>query len=209
MRGRPHARNRSRAAAGTTPAYAGKTKESMVCASIPRDHPRVCGEDFGQLFAVVPDWGPPPRMRGRPASEVTAVVILGTTPAYAGKTPDGINPCQWWGDHPRVCGEDKRGSFCRMSSKGPPPRMRGRQRRLVLLANPLGTTPAYAGKTLRCVWRVSGGRDHPRVCGEDENVLDISGAMPGPPPRMRGRPHCHYVYWGSEGTTPAYAGKTP
>ena len=51
-----------------------------------------------------------------------------------------------------------------------------------------GITPAYAGKRKILAENGTGGRDHPRLCGEkaDENVKS----------------------WLSRGITPAYAGKS-
>ena len=86
--------------------------------------------------------------------------------------------------------------------------MRGRRGLLNLRFQLAGTTPAYAGKTEVECPSGTGGRDHPRVCGEDCSSIALRSRAAGPPPRMRGRLHRgeEFVFW--VGTTPAYAGKT-
>ena len=72
----------------------------------------------------------------------------------------------------------------------------------------LGITPAYAGKSLWSgsvrvwVW------DHPRVCGEKVAVCHDHASGVGSPPRMRGKEEGHPRSQGSQGITPAYAGKS-
>ncbi len=70
------------------------------------------------------------------------------TPAYAGKTllrrVDGAGR----EDHPRVCGKDSKLPSVSFNIGGSPPRMRERRTVYALLLDPLGITPAYAGKTL-------------------------------------------------------------
>ena len=70
-----------------------------------------------------------------------------------------------------------------------------------------GITPAYAGKSCCPILRLACTRDHPRVCGEEENVGHTYKKRLGSPPRMRGREkqkNCPLV---SVRITPAYAGK--
>ena len=51
-------------------------------------------------------------------------------------------------------------------------------------------------------------RDHPRVCGKDDNMKEQLLGETGSPPRMRERLNLYTTDWGDEGITPAYAGKT-
>ena len=65
-------------------------------------------------------------MRGKVVSDVPEFVIVGITPACAGKrvrgTPDSINDK----DHPRVCGEKYLRRKHSTGSAGSPPRVRGK-----------------------------------------------------------------------------------
>ena len=87
------------------PAYAGKSKIRRKGRWQHRDHPRVCGEktQIGQV--VHPDWGSPPRMRGKEVGVSGDGLQLGITPAYAGKSPTAKQRGILRRDHPRVCGE--------------------------------------------------------------------------------------------------------
>ena len=51
-----------------TPADAGKTHTSRVCAHVAKDHPRGCGENPLLLSLLSSPAGSPPRMRGKPRS---------------------------------------------------------------------------------------------------------------------------------------------
>ena len=89
-----------------------------------------------------------------------------------------------------------------------PPRMRGKGVIDVLVPEPFGITPAYAGKSLRhsltayILW------DHPRVCGEKSKYrLQINWWL-GSPPRMRGKEQAAVQMGVRLGITPAYAGKS-
>ena len=71
--------------------------------------------------------------------------------------------------------------------RGSPPRMRGKVPHIQLETELTGITPACAGKR---PWWCSGrrsGRDHPRVCGEKPREFRQLHAIPGSPPRVRGK----------------------
>ena len=69
-------------------------------------------------------------------------------------------------------------------------------------------TPAYARKTA-VGWNRSGIEwEHPRVCGENVNMVIDRAYCTGTPPRMRGKPIFLLGVWWEIGNTPAYAGKT-
>ena len=67
----PHARGRhahfedASGATGITPACAGKTIHDLDQSLTQRDHPRMRGEDFGNLPPHVKAAGSPPHARGR------------------------------------------------------------------------------------------------------------------------------------------------
>ena len=70
---------------GITPACAGKRRAEMKIIHCDGDHPRVRGEKLrGQRTEVKPV-GSPPRARGKASSSGVAVIVLGITPACAGK----------------------------------------------------------------------------------------------------------------------------
>ena len=85
--------------------------------------------------------------------------------------------------------------------------MRGKGVSQVLAAEPLGITPAYAGKRLDLLNILATAWDHPRVRGEKPccNVNPVGST--GSPPRMRGKGWTWDAEAGEYGITPAYAGK--
>ena len=89
-----------------TPACAGKTQCFIRNRTFPKDHPRVCGENFPEINSVAIVGGSPPRVRGKLTYLHSVIVDLRITPACAGKTnniPFLHVACE---DHPRVCGEN-------------------------------------------------------------------------------------------------------
>ena len=69
---------------------------------------------------------------------------------------------------------------------GSSPRMRGTLYYCRYRGSLRGIIPAYAGNTDPNT--VSGyvARDHPRVCGEHDLLVEVDGVLPGSSPRMRG-----------------------
>ena len=68
-----------------TPACAGKSCQLKHRFALLRDHPRVCGEK-PKSFAAVAEWeGSPPRVRGKGKRARIFCVVMGITPACAGK----------------------------------------------------------------------------------------------------------------------------
>ena len=193
---------------GNTPACAGKTWGEQPVQPLPREHPRVRGEDTHDERFLSVGLGTPPRARGRPSREREAEVLAGNTPACAGKTL-GSRPHQTSDrEHPRVRGEDSSAAQPSADRTGTPPRARGRPNTPSLGLGDAGNTPACAGKTA-CFGRwLLMLREHPRVRGEDDPFLVRRSIRSGTPPRARGRHHglpaAHLPY----GNTPACAGKT-
>ena len=207
MRGRDNSRRPSTNGGGITPAYAGKRHGLRSGPHAVQDHPRVCGEEFRQRLYERDKKGSPPRMRGRVANAVIALIAARITPAYAGKSVRGIRTEAPRGDHPRVCGEENTRKFQNWERRGSPPRMRGRVRSMMREIVSAGITPAYAGKSSFPAALSAPARDHPRVCGEELLVLHTSFLIPGSPPRMRGRVNSGAIHEFRSGITPAYAGK--
>ena len=111
-------------------------------------------------------------------------------------------------DHPRVCGEKLRCCMRWQIRRGSPPRMRGKDAKVLIMLPLRGITPAYAGKRPCTRYSQKGTRDHPRVCGEKSTGHVKPFGRTGSPPRMRGTAlaalAAHLAAW----ITPAYAGKS-
>ena len=148
---------RGKEAAGTwehwrtriTPAYAGKSFAYCSCNVSDWDHPRVCGEKLRISARLCIVMGSPPRMRGKAQQFQEQVEVAGITPAYAGKRESCQKASENSTDHPRVCGEKGNSGKSGSSSKGSPPRMRGKVIHQCKDFQQDGITPAYAGKRLK------------------------------------------------------------
>ena len=86
--------------------------------------------------------------------------------------------------------------------------MRGKGVVDVLVSEPLGITPAYAGKRGSGSLPRSCRRDHPRVCGKKVTVIRSQTINEGSPPRVRGKGTLRELKRFSSGITPACAGKS-
>ena len=159
------------------------------------------------LETVGPMLGSPPRMRGKGAKATAKAQAARITPAYAGKRTRGESMAKRTRDHPRVCGEKKNMLMAMGYNTGSPPRMRGKGSRCRTLQHRHRITPAYAGKSGSTPWSRSPPQDHPRVCGEKQNICLTRFLMAGSPPRMRGKVSRNELWALQYGITPAYAGK--
>ena len=154
-----------------TPACAGNRPFMYVAGYGMKDHPRVCGEQFGRHIPASRQRGSPPRVRGTAILYQFHRLFQGITPACAGNSKIKLH---WWTfleDHPRVCGEQSP-SGCKLCTfLGSPPRVRGTVLCLLQTESPCRITPACAGNS---PWQERGAgknRDHPRVCGEQHELL--------------------------------------
>ena len=88
-----------------TPACAGKRRSCFLRLFPKWDHPRVCGEKMpcGPCSPLGP--GSPPRVRGKDFLTHLKILLVGITPACAGKSRQRQPLNMWVRDHPRVCGE--------------------------------------------------------------------------------------------------------
>ena len=207
MRGKGGATIRRVKPHGITPAYAGKRPDCSCHCSRFWDHPRVCGEKAGQAYYRAPARGSPPRMRGKAIQGHPLPLECGITPAYAGKSVRIAPVFITHRDHPRVCGEKRFSAVFQRAMSGSPPRMRGKEDRVLRGVLRVGITPAYAGKRAWFSYCGCQDRDHPRVCGEKALSTFSSRKYSGSPPRMRGKVLCGRSSGGRHGITPAYAGK--
>ena len=91
---------------------------------------------------------------------------------------------------------------------GSSPRMRGTRSRHARGLPGHGIIPAYAGNTADSFKSVAMMLDHPRVCGEHEDVTTEQIVQTGSSPRMRGTLGAGYLPVQPYGIIPAYAGNT-
>ena len=207
VRGKAPRPSPSRPSRRITPACAGKRPRFLWQPGRLWDHPRVCGEKprfCGQADLVR---GSPPRVRGKGWRTVAEALMIGITPACAGKSRLQGSNLQLPGDHPRVCGEKNPSSRTVQDVEGSPPRVRGKGLHVRQYLCCVGITPACAGKS-----GLQGGaaprlRDHPRVCGEKASGGCGYSCPAGSPPRVRGKVSIFRKPFGVLRITPACAGK--
>ena len=147
-------------------------------------------------------------MRGKHRSRADRRDVYGITPAHAGKTQTGVRVPFQRRDHPRACGENVFARHSGISGVGSPPRMRGKQLRLLHADVRYGITPAHAGKTAVDAAAARNSMDHPRACGENGVARAFQPVRKGSPPRMRGKHYRARRARQRSGITPAHAGKT-
>ena len=85
-------------------------------------------------------------MRGKAGAAQRSLSPSRITPACAGKSHVFPRSAQVQWDHPRVCGEKKKAEEMGATTKGSPPRVRGKAFHPVGRDVGVGITPAYAGK---------------------------------------------------------------
>ena len=152
--------------------------------------------------------GSPPHMRGKGRCLWFCKLVLGITPAYAGKRKICLWPWATTQDHPRICGEKPHSVLVDPVCVGSPPHMRGKGRATTARVAHTGITPAYAGKSLLYHFFRDFARDHPRICGEKCRIIYVLVSKPGSPPHMRGKVCVASELARYSGITPAYAGKS-
>ena len=107
-----------------------------------------------------------------------------------------------------MCGENVKGNNVLDSSKGSPPRVRGKRRKPSAPVLYVGITPACAGKTVKARANSLATQDHPRVCGENALYAQQIEKVSGSPPRVRGKLRAINGISPCIRITPACAGKT-
>ena len=172
---------------GITPAWAGKSKYNQLTRGHFQDHPRVGGEKDVLHFLYTIGLGSPPRGRGKAPCPKCGCPLIRITPAWAGKSKLILEVGEDLRDHPRVGGEKPISILLTLSRSGSPPRGRGKVFRENVVGNPLGITPAWAGKSRRPCGKHGGTEDHPRVGGEKRKRRAASSISWGSPPRGRGK----------------------
>ena len=146
-------------------------------------------------------------MRGKGLAKKCVSLLLGITPAYAGKRISSARRSPPDTDHPRLCGEKGNLQRCPDGTMGSPPPMRGKAEMRRPESDNRGITPAYAGKSFRLHFWRSYEQDHPRLCGEKTSCTVLIQHAGGSPPPMRGKGLCIHKFLCCCRITPAYAGK--
>ena len=208
MRGKPRRQKILRPPPRNIPAYAGKTSVSIMMRHVPREHPRVCGENTHSQDQRKEKKGTSPRMRGKRAQSRSYAYSIGNIPAYAGKTPAPASATAATKEHPRVCGENLPSDKIQEAFTGTSPRMRGKRSNPACLRTNSGNIPAYAGKTHGLPALSPYLAEHPRVCGENFDSRLERVNREGTSPRMRGKPAPSASSSPPNRNIPAHAGKT-
>ena len=112
--------------------------------------------------------------------------LNGITPACAGTTSALCSSLISFRDHPRMCGDHSCNCTSSTVSRGSPPHVRGPL--AISCIPPLweGITPACAGTTISLALWTGFLRDHPRMCGDHQEIGEIKPFFPGSPPHVRG-----------------------
>ena len=173
-----------------------------------RAYPRWCGEHEPLLQARQLHEGLPPLVRGALALPLDALPVLRPTPAGAGSTASGSEPCPRRWAYPRWCGEHVNDSIGELSADGLPPLVRGALDDQQSRQGVVGPTPAGAGSTCCESWPTQRPGAYPRWCGEHTMPCQMVASRMGLPPLVRGAPT--NTLWLLLGTrpTPAGAGST-
>ena len=150
MRGKVSMKTPLRIFLGITPAYAGKSHPPEFPGSAQWDHPRICGEKPSAACQLCKLTGSPPHMRGKVTISSIRRMETGITPAYAGKS-----------GHARQLA---------LRAEGSPPHMRGKAFSTPKKNMVSRITPAYAGKSRLVRIEPERRGDHPRICGEKQEL---------------------------------------
>ena len=110
---------------GIIPACAGSTQRPMRSRTARWDHPRMCGEHFGQHRLHARLQGSSPHVRGARLPPQSYRPPTGIIPACAGSTYRLQSNRQENRDHPRMCGEHFLDGLTDMAKKGSSPHVRG------------------------------------------------------------------------------------
>ena len=166
----------------------------------------MCGEQNKPLDISKTYLGSPPRVRGTVACAAPRFRVRRITPACAGNRGPARGDLLRCSDHPRVCGEQETAAVYEDWQAGSPPRVRGTGYSFSPSRTNLGITPACAGNSPAAGRQALTEEDHPRVCGEQQQLACACCYHTGSPPRVRGTGLHLKTVLGAVGITPACAG---
>ena len=165
------------------------------------------GEKCPERLKTASALGSPPHGRGKVGGMISGALVMRITPAWAGKSFNGVshNVPPW--DHPRMGGE--KSMVCPRSDPGTgsPPHGRGKASDERNSKEIRRITPAWAGKRRPSTLGCAASGDHPRMGGEKAGNVLQNTPCSGSPPHGRGK-----AIWGPSSLwrvriTPAWAGK--
>ena len=170
-----------------TPAWAGKSTGGTDAGESAWDHPRMGGEKSRYLRLFSAGAGSPPHGRGKGPWGRPCVLLLGITPAWAGKRPGLALLLPRAGDHPRMGGEKFMRSLSFPRGGGSPPHGRGKEvfSSFAIIVHRI--TPAWAGKSNCYYLSPRANLDHPRMGGEKAAEMKALDETGGSPPHGRGK----------------------
>ncbi len=147
VRGARAGRARPAGPSGIIPACAGSTLTPATSRCTSGDHPRMCGEHYGDSDFVNELEGSSPHVRGARFIKSATQDAVGIIPACAGSTVEQLFLTTVIGDHPRMCGEHTDlGKIVRVQW-GSSPHVRGAPYRQAVFRHRAGIIPACAGST--------------------------------------------------------------
>ena len=209
----PHARGKGYSgviftfAIRITPARAGKSYGAGKDAGGYKDHPRTRGEKLSSSGVALSNLGSPPHARGKVGMPFLCRVIVGITPARAGKSYSSDRHAVPLEDHPRTRGEKLSSNSGFTSLSGSPPHARGKGGSPECPCGARRITPARAGKRHEERTGNCGCWDHPRTRGEKAPVSGSMLPLKPSPPHARGKGYDRPEGIHLCGITPARAGK--
>ena len=149
-------------------------------------HPRVCGEQFILIAVRAVAFGSSPRVRGTVHNAAGRNGTNRFIPACAGNRPPTSPLRNTATVHPRVCGEQLRGSVAVLRPCGSSPRVRGTADSRLIGIVELRFIPACAGNSREVTEDHRDAPVHPRVCGEQCSFVVSVICSGGSSPRVRG-----------------------
>ena len=192
---------------GIIPAGAGRRGTGQGLRPADGDHPRGCGEKRSRMLLMEMSRGSSPRVRGEARMTQRTIASSGIIPAGAGRSGHETLLLGDDGDHPRGCGEKRRGRKWARRRWGSSPRVRGEVVDNQHHFDGLGIIPAGAGRRrVLGVFLVVHG-DHPRGCGEKSTISMASLMRRGSSPRVRGEEARYPGPHRPRGIIPAGAGR--
>ncbi len=194
---------------GLIPARAGRTSSMRHWPRQSPAHPRSCGADVTWLAYASQVCGSSPLVRGGLLSFCYGPLVAGLIPARAGRTLDRFPFRACPRAHPRSCGADGLKMAKATIKWGSSPLVRGGPRVGLRRWVWLGLIPARAGRTpVHPRVGPSSVQAHPRSCGADEHIMDLTESTTGSSPLVRGGRWCWCLVLRRGGLIPARAGRT-
>ncbi len=192
----------------STPTRVGKTSVDSPFMTSLAVHPHACGENTYHAFSVAQPSSPPPRVWGKLFAPVDTGALRRSTPTRVGKTWSICHSILVVKVHPHACGENVNSPAPDFSSRGPPPRVWGKQKNSGSKYAAKWSTPTRVGKTGLSRKLMISTVLHPHACGENGVAGSFVPYWGGPPPRVWGKLVTISLQAQSRRSTPTRVGKT-